>query len=196
METLPLSADVQPRDDPQQCGLATTRGAEQSGQLPGRQGDVDVVERDEVTEALGDAGYLDAHLLDSLGRRMETTTMQSTLTNASTNDDGVRRRLLEALVLLLDEEGRGLGLVDDVARDDLDGAELTEAAGQAEHHAVDDGPLDARQGDPPERLAGVGPEAARGLLLLVADLLEHRHDLADHQRQRDEAGGHDHAGCR
>ncbi len=34
---------------------------------------------------------------------------------------------------------------------------------------------------------GVGPEAARGLLLVVADLLEHGHDLADDQRQRDEA---------
>ena len=51
----------------------------------------------------------------------------------------------------------------------------------------------AGQRDPPEGLAPVGAEAARGLLLVVADLLEHRHHLADHQRQRDEDGGHDHA---
>ena len=37
-----------------------------------------------------------------------------------------------------------------------------------------DRPLDARQGDPQERLAAVGPEAARGLFLLVTDLLQHR----------------------
>ena len=84
----------------------------------------------------------------------------------------------------------------DVAGDDLDRAELAERAGQAEHDAVHDRPLDAGQGDPPERLPGVGAEAAGGLLLVVADLLEHRHHLADHQRQGDEAGRHDHARSR
>ena len=33
----------------------------------------------------------------------------------------------------------------------------------------------------------LAPEAARGLLLVVADLVEHRHHLADDQRQRHEA---------
>ena len=106
----------------------------------------------------------------------------------------VRRLLLEVLVGLLDGEGGRLGLADDVAGDDLDRAELTERAGQAEHDAVDDGPLDAGQRDPPERLHRVGAEAPGGLLLVVADLLEHRHHLADHQRQRHEHGRHDHAG--
>ena len=40
----------------------------------------------------------------------------------------------------------------------------------------------------------VGTEAAGRLLLVVADLVEDRDDLADHQRQRHEAGRHDHAG--
>ena len=34
--------------------------------------------------------------------------------------------------------------------------------------------------------AAVGAERGGGLLLLDADLVEHRHDLADHQGQRDE----------
>ena len=81
-----------------------------------------------------------------------------------------------------------------VARDDLDRAELAQRAGQAEHDAVDDAPLDGGQRDPAEGLQRVGAEAAGGLLLLVADLLEHRHDLADHQRQRHEDGGQHDAG--
>src|SRR5205809_805850 len=60
--------------------------------------------------------------------------------------------------------------------------------------AVNARPLDAWQGDPAERLEPVRAEAARRLLLVVADLLEHGDDLPHHQRQRDEAGGHDHAG--
>src|SRR5687768_13253521 len=40
--------------------------------------------------------------------------------------DRVRRVLVEVLVLLLDHEGRCLGLSDDVARHDLDGAELAQ----------------------------------------------------------------------
>ena len=71
---------------------------------------------------------------------------------ARRNDGRVGRLLLEVLVLLLDHQRGGLGLAVDVARHDLHGAELAERAGQAEHHAVDDGPLDRRQGDPPERL--------------------------------------------
>ena len=44
---------------------------------------------------------------------------------------GVRRvPVLEVLVGVLDQQGRGLGLAGDVARDDLDRAELTERAGQ------------------------------------------------------------------
>ncbi len=82
----------------------------------------------------------------------------------------------------------------DVAGDHLDGAELAQRAGEAEDDAVHDRPLDAGQGDPAEGLPGVGPEAACGLLLVVAHLLQHRHDLADDQRQRHEDRRHDHAG--
>src|SRR3954470_13612253 len=65
---------------------------------------------------------------------------------------GVGGALVEALVLGLDDEGGGLRLLDDVARDDLHGAVLPERAGEAEHNAVHDGPLDAGQGDPAEGL--------------------------------------------
>ena len=74
------------------------------------------------------------------------------------------------LVLLLDHQRCGLGLAGEVAGDDLDRAELAERAGQRQHDAVHDRPLDAGQRDPAEGLDGVGAEAARGLLLVVADL--------------------------
>ena len=107
---------------------------------------------------------------------------------------GVGAALVEVEVLLLDDEGGGAGLAEHVARHDLDRAELAERAGQAQHDAVDDAPLDGRQRDAPEGLPRVGAEAAGRLLLLDADLLEHRHDLADDQRQGHEDGGHDDAG--
>ena len=53
---------VEPRDDPQQGRLAAAGRAEQGGELPGGQRDGDVVEGDEVTERLGDAGDVDAHI--------------------------------------------------------------------------------------------------------------------------------------
>src|SRR3954453_7084734 len=54
---------------------------------------------------------------------------------------GGRRALLEVLVLLLHARGGGGGLAGDVARHDLDGSELAERPGQAEHDAVDQRPL-------------------------------------------------------
>ena len=119
--------------------------------------------------------------------------MQSTLTNASMNEVAYAVACSKFWYFCSTIERRGLGLAGEVAGDDLDRAELAEGAGQAQHDAVHDGPLDAGQRDPPERLAGAGAEAAGRLLLVVADLGEHRHDLADDQRQRHEAGGHDHA---
>ena len=47
---------VQAGDDAQQRGLAATARPEQRGELPGGQGDGDVVERDEVSELLADLG--------------------------------------------------------------------------------------------------------------------------------------------
>jgi hypothetical protein len=56
-----LIRQLEPRDDPQQRRLATAAGAEQRGQLTGRDLQVDVGERDEVAEALADATNVDAH---------------------------------------------------------------------------------------------------------------------------------------
>ena len=107
--------------------------------------------------------------------------------------DDVGRLLLEVLVLLLHQDGGRGGLAADVAGDDLDRPELSQRPRQAQHDAVHDRPLDAGQSDPPEGLQRVGAQAVGGLFLLVAHVLEDGHDLADHQRQGHEDGGHDHA---
>ena len=60
-------------------------GPEERGELPGGDADADVVERDEVAEALADVGDLDAQREPSLGRMNDTTTMQATDTSASRN---------------------------------------------------------------------------------------------------------------
>ena len=52
---------LQAADDAQQGGLATAAGAEQRGQLTALDVEGDVLERDEVAEALGDAAGLNAH---------------------------------------------------------------------------------------------------------------------------------------
>src|SRR5688500_9357320 len=95
----------------------------------------------------------------------------------------IRRPLLEVLVLLLDDEGRRLGLLGDVAGDDLDRAELTRRPGQAEHDAVHEGPADRRQRDAQERLPRPGAETLSSLLLVGADLVEYGHELADDERE-------------
>ena len=131
MLTVPASARVEARDDPQQRGLAAAGRPEQRGQLAGRDGDVDVVEGDEVAELLGDAGDVDAHdvLSFGLGRSSATTTRQAMLTRTSRKAIAYAASCCEVLVLLLDHEGGGLGLAGDVAGHDLDRAELTERTG-------------------------------------------------------------------
>src|SRR5690606_36792806 len=81
-------------DDAQQGRLATTRGPEQCGQLPGRDAQRHVVEGDVVVafradsaaralrEQLTDGGDLDAHV-GSFGRMMATEMMAATATSAS-----------------------------------------------------------------------------------------------------------------
>ena len=149
-------------------------GPEQGGELPGRDADADVVERDEVAEALADVGHLDAQREPSLGRMNDTITMQATDTEGQQERGGVGASLVEVQVLLLDHERGGAGVAQDVARHDLHGAELAERARQAEDDAVDDAPLDGRERDAPERLERAGTEAVGGLLLLDADLLRAR----------------------
>src|SRR2546423_12161625 len=56
-------------DRAQECGLAAAARAEQGHQGPGRHLERDVLERDEVTEPLGDALYGDAHETSPFRRR-------------------------------------------------------------------------------------------------------------------------------
>ena len=103
-----------------------------------------------------------------------------------------RADVLERVEALLDVQRRGLGLAGDAAGDDADGAELAERARRRQHDAVGHAPADRRQRDAPERLHAVRAERRRRLLLLGADLAQHRHDLAHDERQRDEDRREDH----
>ena len=82
---------------------------------------------------------------------------------------------------------------DELAGDDADRAELAERAGGREHHAVGDAPADRRQRDAPEGLQRAAPRVAAACSCSVADLAQHRDDLAHDERQRDEDRRQDHA---
>src|SRR5947208_14766628 len=89
----------------------------------------------------------------------------------------VGRDVVEVLVLLRDPQRQRLGLADHVARDDGDRAVLADRAGGREDDAVDDAPADRREGDAAEGLVCARAERRRGLLLLGADLAQHRYHL-------------------
>ena len=61
-----------------------------------------------------------------------------------------------------------------------------------EDDAVDHGPADGGEGDPPEGLPAGGAERVGGLLLLVADLAQRGDDFTGDERQRDEDRGEHH----
>src|SRR5437762_797339 len=90
----------------------------------------------------------------------------------------VGARLVEVLVRRLDILREGLGAPGDAARHDADRAELTERAGGREDDAVRDGPPDGGQRDPPEGRERRSAERRGRLLLLRANLAQHRYDLA------------------
>ena len=156
---------------------------------------VDVVERGKVPKRLEMSRTSMPISVISFGtQELDDAAGQHTANAASTVATAIRRRLVEVLEALLDEERAGSGSGRRAARRRPDRAELTERAGQAEHDAVGEGPADRREGDPPERLPAVRAQRAGRLLLVVAELLEHRARLADHQGQGHEDGGQHHAG--
>ena len=65
--------------------LPATAGPEQGRQLTAGHGQVDVVQGDEVAEALGDVSRFDPHQLCSFGRIKEMATMQITAKRTSTS---------------------------------------------------------------------------------------------------------------
>src|SRR3954462_10160808 len=99
---------------------------------------------------------------------------------------GVRAGEVEVLEALLDEQRERLGLPGDLARDDADRAELADRPSGRQDDAVGQAPADPRQRPAPERLPRRRAEGGRGLLLLVADLLQHGRYLAGDEGQRDE----------
>src|SRR5690606_7871066 len=74
-------------DDAQEGGLAAAAGAQQRGEAPAGHVHGDVVEGDEVAEALRDVADPDAHVrsLPSRGRSAATATMHATAISASRN---------------------------------------------------------------------------------------------------------------
>ena len=75
---------LEPGDDAQQGRLAAAARAEQRGELPAGMLTDDVVEGDEVAEALADVGSRCSSAAPP-GRMIETMTMQATDTRASRN---------------------------------------------------------------------------------------------------------------
>ena len=139
-----------------------------------------------LAEPLRDVADLDRHQLPPSGFKQGHGEQDDHGDRGEHERDAVGAREVEVLVVVLDAQRRRLGLAFDVAGDDRDGAVLAEAAGGRQDDAVDDRPADRRQRDPPERLPAGCAERVRGLLLLVADLAQRRHDLARDERQRDE----------
>ena len=161
-----------------------------------------VVERHGVAEALRDGLDGDAHAAarPCQSSRLRSVTVSSvrTISAAEAEDDrtDVGRLRVEVVDAVRDEESVGLGLAGDGARHDGHGAEFAQHAGRGQRHAVGEAAADVRQRDAAEHGEGAGAEGARRLLLLGADLLEHRQDLAHHVGQRDGRRRHDDAGHR
>ena len=147
---------LEPGDHAQQRRLAAAARAEQRGQRAGRDLERDVVERDEVAEPLRDCAA-------TMLRRFPPGSDQGHgdehehRHEREHDRDRVRAGEVERLVALLDAERRRLRLALEPPGDDGDGAVLAEAARGREDDAVDDGPADRRQRDPPERLPGDAP---------------------------------------
>ena len=109
-----------------------------------------------------------------------------------------RRREVPALGEAVDE-GRGdLGLEREVARDEHDGAELADGAGEGEAGAGEDRRQDAREDDAAQYLARRGAEGGRSLFGLRIELGQDRLDAADAEGQchEEQRGSRCRAGCR
>ena len=88
----------------------------------------------------------------------------------------------------LDVQRHGRGQPADVAGDDRHRAELAHRARVAQDDAVQQAPADLRQRDAEERHPAAGAERDRRLLLVVAELLHQRDQLARDVRERHEHG--------
>ncbi len=74
------------------------------------------------------------------------------------------------------------------------GTELSHRAGVAENHTIHQAPAHLRQGHAEEGHPTSGPQGDRGLLLVVADLLHQRNQLARHVGERHQHGGQNDSG--
>ena len=195
--TTPAGVELlEPGDRPQQGRLAAPARAQQRRQRAVADVDRDVVQGREVSPTLGRVLDDDAHVGFLLGSKPVHEQQRRDREDREHDRGRVGPGDVELLELLLHVERQRLGLPGDLPRDHADGPELAQRARRRQHDAVGDAPADRRQGDAPEGLPPVGAQRRGGLLLLVADLLQHRLDLADHERQRDEDRREHHAGHR
>ena len=89
---------------------------------------------------------------------------------------------------------QGIGQAADMAGDHRYRAEFAHGAGSAQHHAIQQTPLDIRQGDAPEGAPAAGTEHQGSFLLLGALSLHQRNQLAGNERHGNKHRGQDNAG--
>src|SRR5215210_6616299 len=113
-------------------------------------------------------------------------------------DDGRRVRPdgVERLEALVDVQRQRLRSTGQPTRDDGDCAVLAEGTRGREDDAVGEAPANRGQRHAPERRERGRSESPGGLLLLLSDLAEDRHDLADDEGEGDEDRRQGHSGKR
>ena len=132
----------------------------------------------------------------SRGRNIVISSKVAIAIIASSTDAAYAAGDVVVVVAVLHEQRHRLRLAFDVPGHDANRAVLADRARRREDDAVRDGPADRRQRDTAEGRERTGAQCRGGLLLVGADLAEHRHDLAHDERQRDEDRREDHRGRR
>ena len=189
----------QPRDYPQQRGLARARQPQQRDQLAGFDMQVDSVNRDEIAELLADVSELDTHAATLTARSSccllhgNHSALQKTLGDqrrdreqGQQRRDRKRGRELVIIVQNLDVQRHRVRVPLDMPRNHRDRAELAHRARVAQHQAVQQPPLDVGDRHPKKHLPSTGAQHDRGFFLLAADRLHDRDQFARGQRKRNE----------
>ena len=184
---------LEPGDDSQQRRLARAARAEQRRQRALGDLELDVGERLEVAEMLGQAPY--SNHTCSLRGLINVIASNVTSAISASSPEATYAPWRSKFPYRSGTSSVNVCVCPtSLPETTADGAELADRAGGRQHDAIGDAPADRRQRDPPEGLPSAGAERRRGLLLLVADLLQHRRDLAhderhDHEHRREHHPG-------